>query len=346
MLTLLQGRSLDSKPVKSGGKQVRFGDVSEREALERASRSWSEAEARDLEYVACFGRARSINTVPATAECDGWRQVGITIDSGAADSVADPESFPGYAVRKHASPICYQSPTGERITNTGEQDIALLIREGSLRGMRFQLTSKLKKPLAAVKRIVEAGHAVAFAPPDMGGSFILNLATFEETHGFTNLSAKNFPEFGDRMSRTVNRTCKLIKFASLALAVLAVRIAVQCPTTSASANVNGLCRVLKFPGIQRCTHASNVCSVHAAHCTDHSVNARAPIQRHQPRVGFASHPANHLGVALAIFGSAMCQLHVTMQPVALKAFHGRGDCPTVGRQTSSLPHRRRSVRIR
>ena len=39
----------------------------------------------------------------------------------------------------------------------------------------------MKKPLAAVKRIVEAGHAVVFAPEEMGGSFILNLATSEES---------------------------------------------------------------------------------------------------------------------------------------------------------------------
>ena len=46
--------------------------------------------------------------------------------------------------------------------------------------MRFQATSKIKKPLASVKRIVEAGHAVVFAPPELGGSFILNLTTGEE----------------------------------------------------------------------------------------------------------------------------------------------------------------------
>ena len=74
----------------------------------------------------------------------------------------------------------YQSATGEPIVNVGRQDIALMTREGSLRGMCFQATEKVKKPLAAVKRIVEAGHAVIFAPESLGGSFILNLETFEE----------------------------------------------------------------------------------------------------------------------------------------------------------------------
>ena len=75
----------------------------------------------------------------------------------------------------------YQSATGEPITNIGEQQIALMTREGSLRGMRFQATSSVKKPLASVKRIVESGHAVIFAPPEYGGSFILNMSTMDES---------------------------------------------------------------------------------------------------------------------------------------------------------------------
>ena len=46
--------------------------------------------------------------------------------------------------------------------------------------MKFQATTKVKKPLAAVKRMVEAGHAVVFAPLEFGGSFILNMRTGEE----------------------------------------------------------------------------------------------------------------------------------------------------------------------
>ena len=94
--------------------------------------------------------------------------------------MADPGSFPGYGVVKHERPIMYQSATGEPITNVGEQSVCLLTKEGSLRGMKFQSTSKVKKPLASVKRITEAGHAVVFAPEAFGGAFILNLDSFEE----------------------------------------------------------------------------------------------------------------------------------------------------------------------
>ena len=56
----------------------------------------------------------------------------------------------------------------------------MVTNEGTLRGMTFQATEKVRKPLAAVKRIVEAGHAVVFLPDNFGGSFILNLETGEE----------------------------------------------------------------------------------------------------------------------------------------------------------------------
>ena len=97
-------------------------------------------------------------------EHEGWRRVGITVDVGAADSVADPKAFLGKEVKRHPSPVVYQSATGEHITNIGEQQVALLTNEGRLRGMTSQATEKVRKPLAAVKRIVEAGHAVVFAP--------------------------------------------------------------------------------------------------------------------------------------------------------------------------------------
>ena len=52
--------------------------------------------------------------------------MGITVDSGAADSVESPLSFPGYKVVEHATPQFYQSATGETIINIGEQTIAMV----------------------------------------------------------------------------------------------------------------------------------------------------------------------------------------------------------------------------
>jgi hypothetical protein len=106
-------------------------------------------------------------------------RIGVTVDSGAADSVAAPETFAGYPVTPHDQLQFYQSATGEPIVNIGEQLVAMVTNEGTLRGMKFQATKKVKKPLASVKRMVEANHAVIFAPEEIGGCFILNLETGE-----------------------------------------------------------------------------------------------------------------------------------------------------------------------
>ena len=57
--------------------------------------------------------------------------------------------------------------------------VAMVTSEGTLRGMKIQAAKKITKPLASVKRIVEANHAVVFAPEAIGGCFILNLDTGE-----------------------------------------------------------------------------------------------------------------------------------------------------------------------
>ena len=131
------------------------------------AKSWVDRVEKDMKYLACFGKAQCIGAVPAR-ELHGWRHMSITVDSGAADSVADPECFPGYAVARHDRPIFYQRATGEPITNVGAQQVAFVSREGTLRGMTFQSTAKVRKPLASVKRIVESGHAVIFDPGSLG----------------------------------------------------------------------------------------------------------------------------------------------------------------------------------
>ena len=75
----------------------------------------------------CFTLPGLIGNMNATSkEAAGWRRIGITVDSGAADSVASPESFPGYEVVEHPTLQFYQSATGEPIINLGEQSIAMV----------------------------------------------------------------------------------------------------------------------------------------------------------------------------------------------------------------------------
>ena len=49
---------------------------------------WADEQDRYSSVLACFGKAQCIAATPVQ-ELEGWRRVGITVDSGAADSVAD-----------------------------------------------------------------------------------------------------------------------------------------------------------------------------------------------------------------------------------------------------------------
>ena len=131
----------------------------------------------DAASVNCFTKPGSICGASAQPKSDGWTKVRVTVDSGAADSVASPDAFPGYCVVAHPKPEFFQSATGEPIINEGEQRVAMITEEGSARGMKFQCTNKVRKPLASAKRMIEANHAVVFAPESIGGCFLLSLDT-------------------------------------------------------------------------------------------------------------------------------------------------------------------------
>ena len=100
--TTLQGPHLEPKSHVQGRKE----------------RTWCSDEKESMSYLACFGTAmasapQSIGAAALPArDLDGWKQVGITIDSGAAESGADPAAFPGYSVKRDERPVFIRVPRG------------------------------------------------------------------------------------------------------------------------------------------------------------------------------------------------------------------------------------------
>lgn len=104
--------------------------------------------------------------------------LSIAVDSGACQSVIDPEDVPEYEVTETAESRRgdnFNSATGEEIPNLGELKIPMVTREMSIRSMRFA-AAPVKKPLGSVKSMNKANHIVLF---DEDGSFIMNKATGE-----------------------------------------------------------------------------------------------------------------------------------------------------------------------
>lgn len=110
-------------------------------------------------------------------EAKKWTRVSMAVDSGACDSVADPDQIPCQVDDTQASRsgANFASATGEPILNMGEMKVPLMTREGTFRSMRIT-AAPVTKPLASVKKICQAGHRVVF---DEEGSYIVNKATGE-----------------------------------------------------------------------------------------------------------------------------------------------------------------------
>ena len=114
----------------------------------------------------------------AENDASTWRRVSIAVDSGACDNVISPDDVPEQPVVESAASKKgenFYSATGEPIPNLGDIKLPMITREGTARGMLMR-AAPVSKPLASVKRICQAGHAVIF---DEEGSYIINKANGE-----------------------------------------------------------------------------------------------------------------------------------------------------------------------
>ena len=114
----------------------------------------------------------------AGTEASTWRRIAIAVDSGACDNVISPDDVPEQKVMESSGSKKgenFYSATGEPIPNLGDIKLPMIMREGTSRGMLMK-AAPVSKPLASVKKICQAGHAVIF---DEEGSYIINKTTGE-----------------------------------------------------------------------------------------------------------------------------------------------------------------------
>ena len=106
-------------------------------------------------------------------QCEEWKRVSITIDSGACDNVMNPLDAPNCELKQTRASMAgeaFASATGEAIPNLGELEFPFQTQESGWCKMRMQ-ACEVSKPLASVMKICAAGHQVVF---DADGSYIIN----------------------------------------------------------------------------------------------------------------------------------------------------------------------------
>ena len=89
----------------------------------------------------------------------GWVRIKGTVDSGAAEHVANRDHFPQFEVMPAKKNVRYVTANGERIPHAGEQRVVMTTNEGSKRSIDFQL-SEVDKPLLGANKICKKGHYI------------------------------------------------------------------------------------------------------------------------------------------------------------------------------------------
>ena len=90
----------------------------------------------------------------------------ITVDSAADESCWLMDEGGAFEVRSSKRNILLKAANGQAMQYAGEKDVTFKDKEsGEVLGMTFQVT-EVRKPLAAVWRLVEKGNLVQFGPSD------------------------------------------------------------------------------------------------------------------------------------------------------------------------------------
>ena len=106
-------------------------------------------------------------------------------ESGATISVVNPETGKAYAVTEGEAAkrgVEYEIANGDSIPNLGEKKMAVMTREGSLRGFSAQVAN-VSRNLQSVRQLIASGHAVCFGlGPDSSTHVIINKMSGEVNH--------------------------------------------------------------------------------------------------------------------------------------------------------------------
>ena len=133
-----------------------------------------------MKTILLLGKKAHAGRIAAMEGKEDWRRLAIAVDSGACDNVIGPDELPAYEAYMEETAasingVGFVAANGEDIPNYGELKVPMITREGTGRGMVFQVAG-VKKPLASVDKMYEAGHVVVFNGPE---SFIYNKHTGE-----------------------------------------------------------------------------------------------------------------------------------------------------------------------
>ena len=113
-------------------------------------------------------------------ESQGWQQIEVVLDSGAADSVCPKNMCPQFAIEDSEASragVYYTGANGGKLFNLGQTNVPVALDNGARPLATFQVAN-VSRPLMSVSKVCEMGNRVVFGA---GGGYILNLETGSAT---------------------------------------------------------------------------------------------------------------------------------------------------------------------
>ena len=115
----------------------------------------------------------SCASLPPAAEGFQWKEVRVTVDSGACEHVIPVDYLKGTDVEfseAQKAGVSYYDASGNPLPNLGEQHVVGFTSQGKVVNMAMQVCG-VTKPLGAVSRMTAMGNTVVFGPE---GSYIMD----------------------------------------------------------------------------------------------------------------------------------------------------------------------------
>ena len=109
-------------------------------------------------------------------ESQGWHQIEVVLDSGAADSVCPKNMCPQFAIEDSEASkagVFYTGANGGKLYNLGQTHVPVALDNGARSLATFQVAD-VSRPLMSVSKVCEMGNRVVFGA---NGGYILNLET-------------------------------------------------------------------------------------------------------------------------------------------------------------------------
>ncbi len=121
-------------------------------------------------------RSRLENSLCPLQPADGkWEIITSVMDSGATVPVLMPTAGKEYPVQESEASragVEYEIANGDTLANLGEKMMAVLTKEGTLRGYKSQVAN-VSKNLQSVRALLSSGHAVCFGLGENGEDHVV-----------------------------------------------------------------------------------------------------------------------------------------------------------------------------